>query len=141
MGVYNVPDWIRIVLLVSSVLSFVPQLHRIFTRKTSSGISTCYVLFNLISTTEQFTLAFFCIVNNFDDSDFFVHSPVNAGDWINWAQMAVLGLLWLSLFFVCLYFPSDRRDLSRKLSAIGAYIAFLPISVVPVFADVIEPGT
>jgi hypothetical protein len=37
---------------------------------------------------------------------------------------------------MCLYMPSDYRDGSVKF-AIGAYVAFLIISVVPVFADAI----
>jgi hypothetical protein len=36
--------------------------------------------------------------------------------------------------------PSDHRDGSAKF-AISAYIAFLLISVVPVFTDAVEPGT
>jgi uncharacterized protein with PQ loop repeat len=112
MAIHNVPNWIRmhvsnprlvsltilmppILLLILNVLSFVPQLTRTLSRKASSGISTYYVLFNLISTTEQFVLAFFYIVNDFDNSDFFVHNPINAGDWINLAQTAVVAIFWL----------------------------------------------
>ncbi|KAF1841897.1 uncharacterized protein K460DRAFT_358591 [Cucurbitaria berberidis CBS 394.84] len=140
MAYYNVPNWIRIILLLSSVLSFAPQLRRTISRKTSSGISTFYLLFNLISTTEQFALAFFFIVDNFEQPDVFVHRPINAGDWINLAQTTVVAILWLTLFCVCLYLPSDRR-VGSVVFAIGAYIAFLLISVVPVFADAIVPGT
>jgi uncharacterized protein with PQ loop repeat len=82
---------------VLSVLSFVPQFRRTIARKRSSGISTYYVLFNLISATEQFVLAFFYVVNDFDRSDFFVHRSVNAGDWINLVQTAVVAVLWLVL--------------------------------------------
>jgi hypothetical protein len=42
-------------------------------------------------------------------------------------------------FIVCLYLPSEHRDGSVKF-AIGAYVAFLVISVIPVFADAISPG-
>ena len=31
-----------------------------------------------------------------EDSDFFVHHPRNAGDWINLAQMCVVVVLWLT---------------------------------------------
>jgi hypothetical protein len=54
------------------------------------------LLFNLISATEQFALAFFFIVNYTEDSDFFVHHPRNAGDWINLVQMSVVAVLWLT---------------------------------------------
>lgn len=79
------------------MLSFVPQICRTVARRQSSGISTYYILFNLISATEQFALAFFFVVNNFEEPDFFVHSPVNAGDWMNLVQTAVITLLWLAL--------------------------------------------
>jgi uncharacterized protein with PQ loop repeat len=62
-----------------SLLSFVPQLHRTSSRKSSSGISVYYTLFNLISATEQFALAFFLVVNHIDDPEMFVHAPVNTG--------------------------------------------------------------
>jgi uncharacterized protein with PQ loop repeat len=84
-------------LLVTSVFSFAPQLNRTISGRNSTGISTFYLLFNLISTTEQFALTFFYIVNHLDDPDFFVHSPINAGDWINLAQTAVVVVLWLTL--------------------------------------------
>jgi hypothetical protein len=40
---------------------------------------------------------------------------------------------------VCLYLPSEHRGFSVKFAAVGTYIAFLLISVVPVFADAINP--
>jgi hypothetical protein len=82
-------------LLLASAMSFGPQLHHTFSRRDSTGISTFYVLFNLISATEQFALTFF-FVNYAEDSDFFVHHPRNAGDWINLAQMSVVVVLWLT---------------------------------------------
>jgi len=85
------------ILLAASLLAFALQLTRTVSRRNSTGISTLYVLFNLISTTEQFALAFFYIVNHFEDPDFFVHSPVNAGDWINLVQTNVVFILWLTL--------------------------------------------
>jgi uncharacterized protein with PQ loop repeat len=83
-------------LLIASAISFIPQLHRTISKRESTGISTFYLLFNLISATEQFALAFFFIVNYTEDSDFFVHHPKNAGDWINLVQMSVVAVLWLT---------------------------------------------
>jgi uncharacterized protein with PQ loop repeat len=85
------------ILLILSVLSFVPQLHRTISQKNSSGISVYYVLFTLISTTEQFALAFFYTVNHIEEPDMFVHLPVNTGDWLNLAQTAIVALIWLIL--------------------------------------------
>jgi uncharacterized protein with PQ loop repeat len=84
-------------LLAASLLSFAPQFNRIVSKRNSTGISTFYVLFSLISTTEQFALTFFYIVNHFEDPEFFVHSPVISGDWINLVQMTVVIILWLTL--------------------------------------------
>ncbi|KAH4412192.1 hypothetical protein HBH92_108640 [Parastagonospora nodorum] len=134
MAILDVPNWVRILLLITSAISFIPQLLRTISRKNSTGISSFYVLFNLISTTEQFALTFFFIMNYPKDSDFFVHNPKNAGDWINFAQMSVIVVLWLTYFVVCLYLPSDHRDCSVKI-AIGTYITFLLVSVIPVFSD------
>ncbi|KAF2268064.1 hypothetical protein CC78DRAFT_530455 [Lojkania enalia] len=139
MSLPSVPNWLRIILLILSFLSFLPQLLRVFSRKDSSGISTYYMLFNLISMTEQFTLAFFFIVNNIDNPDFFVHNPINAGDWLNLAQLAVVLSLWLILCIACLYFPSDHRDASKRF-VLGVYFAFLLISIVPIFTDAVSPG-
>ena len=83
-------------LILASAMSFGTQLHRTMSKKYSTGISTLYVLFNLISATEQFALTFFFVVNYVEDSDFFVHHPRNAGDWINLAQMTVVVMLWLT---------------------------------------------
>ncbi|KAH7392463.1 hypothetical protein DE146DRAFT_141843 [Phaeosphaeria sp. MPI-PUGE-AT-0046c] len=121
-------------LLFASAMSFGPQLHRTISRKNSTGMSTIYVLFNLISATEQFALTFFYIVNYGENSDFFVHHPRNAGDWINLAQMSVVLGLWLTCFIVCLYLPSNHRDCGVRV-AIGTYIAFLFVSIIPVLSD------
>jgi hypothetical protein len=44
-------------------------------------------------------------------------------------------LIHLCSFVVCLYLPSDHRDCSVKV-AIGTYIAFLLVSVIPILNDV-----
>ena len=40
-------------LSILTALSFLPQLHRIGTQKTSKGVSTDYVFWNLLCATEQ----------------------------------------------------------------------------------------
>jgi hypothetical protein len=85
------------VLLLLSLPKFIPQFHRTVSRKISSGISTYYTLFNLISATEQFSLAFFFIVNHIESPEFFVHDPVDTGDWLNLMQTIVVASLWLIL--------------------------------------------
>lgn len=80
-----------------TVISFLPQLGRLWLRKDSSGISLHYALYNLISTTEQFTIAFFYLVNDADDAEFFVSRPRTTGDWLNLCQLTLAWMLWLTL--------------------------------------------
>ncbi|KAF2844699.1 hypothetical protein T440DRAFT_473173 [Plenodomus tracheiphilus IPT5] len=48
--------------------------------------------------------------------------------------MSVVVVLWLTYFITCLYLPSDHRDCGLRV-AIGTYITFLLVSVIPVFSD------
>ncbi|KAJ9299780.1 hypothetical protein DTO271G3_2664 [Paecilomyces variotii] len=94
------PNWLRGILLFLTIASFIPQLHRIQTKKTSTGLSLFYILFNLLSTTEQFTLGFFITVNARGESrdlHFFAHNPRTLGDWLNLAQLSVDWVMFLLL--------------------------------------------
>jgi hypothetical protein len=87
------------ILLVATILSFVPQLRLLLLRRDSSGLSLYYVLFNLVVSTELFTMAFFWVVNaNVVDprsgSEVFARRPPNTGDWINLAQLTAVWVLW-----------------------------------------------
>lgn len=86
-------------MLLLSAVSFAPQLGRLYSRGDSSGISRYYVLFNLISATEQLTLALALVVNTDDGggSDFFLHRPLTLGDRLNIAQLAAVWLLSLAV--------------------------------------------
>ncbi|KAI9733211.1 MAG: hypothetical protein M1818_007329 [Claussenomyces sp. TS43310] len=135
-----VPNWLRVILCILSFASFFPQLHRIWTRKDSAGISPYYVLFNLVSATEQFTLGFFYLVNYFEDSDFFIHNPRTTGDWLNLAQLLVIWIMSLTLFVACLHYsPVPDVPKGLRVRVLAIYVSFLLISVVPVFVDAISP--
>jgi hypothetical protein len=153
-------------LIILSFISFLPQLRLLVQRRTSSGISLYYVLFNLISATEQFTISFLFTVTQSEESDVFVETPPNTGDWLNLVQFTVVWILWLAMyvclpqemffrkggsaravkanrskihrFALCLYFPSDRYNAPRRSTVIAIYISFLLISVVPVFVAAIQ---
>lgn len=79
------------ILLFLSLVSFIPQYHRILSRRDCSGICLHYVLFNLIAVTEQFALGLHYIVDNVEVSDTIVSSPPTVGDWLNLWQ---LGVVW-----------------------------------------------
>lgn len=84
------------VLSILSVLSFTPQLRRIFTSKDSTGISHYYVLFNLVSATEQFMFGLIYIVESNQPGNF-IDEPRSLGDWLNLVQFAVVWLMFLLL--------------------------------------------
>jgi hypothetical protein len=50
------------ILLVASILSFIPQLRLLLVRRDSSGLSLCYVLLNLLVSIELVTVAAFFVV-------------------------------------------------------------------------------
>jgi hypothetical protein len=51
-------------------------------------------------------MTFVLVVNHFENPDIFVHSPENAGDWINLVQMSVVLVLWLILSVASYLFTS-----------------------------------
>ncbi|KAE8418694.1 hypothetical protein BDV36DRAFT_282779 [Aspergillus pseudocaelatus] len=79
------------------------------------GLSLSYILCNLISVIEQFTLLFFLLVNQTEYTDIIQKTT---RDWINLAQLAAV-----------------RK---YKVSASIIYIALLLVSIVPVVADTIN---
>ncbi|GAP90755.1 hypothetical protein SAMD00023353_5200940 [Rosellinia necatrix] len=137
MAPYNMPNWLRILLLILTCVSFAPQLHRLVRRRgDASGISLQYVLLNLASATELFALGFLVVADSPEPSDIFAHDPREAGDWINLANFAVVWALWLVILLVCVvYHWRHNRPAARAV--VAAYTALLAISVVPVFADAI----
>ena len=82
-------------MLILSVASFLPQLRLLVQRGNTAGISLYYLLFNVISATEQFAISFYFIVNRVDHSDVFTHDPPTVGDWLNLAQTTVVFIAWL----------------------------------------------
>jgi hypothetical protein len=85
------------VLLVLSFASFLPQLQLLWLRRDSSGISLCYVLFNLVVATELFTIDL-SILTSAEGGEIFVHSPASTGDWLNLAQFGTVWLMWALMY-------------------------------------------
>ncbi|CAI4218833.1 unnamed protein product [Parascedosporium putredinis] len=58
-------------LLVATIATYIPQYRRIRKRRDATGISTWYLVFTTIATTEQFALLLVLSVMNVpDDYDF-----------------------------------------------------------------------
>ncbi|KAL2136163.1 hypothetical protein VTI74DRAFT_5216 [Chaetomium olivicolor] len=133
------PNVARIILLVASILSFIPQLRLLLVRRDSSGISLYYVLLNLLVSTELFTLAAFFVVTLADvGSDVFVNEPPDTSDWINLAQLTVICVLWLLTFALTIIF-SPKGNGRYIAAAIAIYISYLLISVVPLVVNAATP--
>ncbi|KAH6720755.1 hypothetical protein BKA61DRAFT_570403 [Leptodontidium sp. MPI-SDFR-AT-0119] len=133
MPVYN---WLRIMLSISSLLSFIPQIKHITNKKSSVDISLTYVLLITISSTEQFALGFYYIASHNNDSDFFVSDPRNLGDWLNLAQLAIVWVMSLLVFATCLFYAPNTAPRTR---VVALYTSFLAISVIPLLIDVLTP--
>ncbi|KAL3263330.1 hypothetical protein ABHI18_001867 [Aspergillus niger] len=163
------PNWLREVLLGLEITVFLPQIWRIWSQKTSTGLSLLYIFFNLLSATERFTNAFFGTVNwtiaGANAPGFFVHDPRTIGDWLNLVQLGVDWVLLLLLlrlvpfstvrapptrtltengpsFILCLTNPPPHyrsQAHTRILSAI-LYTTFALISIIPLFIDALFPS-
>lgn len=104
---------IRRALTVLTALSFLPQLHRIWTQKTSKGISTDYIFWNLLCATEQFKFfVYILIAKNPEQNIPLVYDPPTFGDRLNMYQTAVV---WLS-FFTLSVMPDPRLQLQSSKS-------------------------
>ena len=85
------------IVLILSVISFIPQYRHILSRGDCNGISLYYILFNLISATEQFTFGLHFVVDNMEVMDSIIGTPPTTGDWLNFAQFTVVWLCHLAL--------------------------------------------
>jgi hypothetical protein len=86
------------ILLILTVGSFLPQILRFQTKQTTNGVSSLYVLWNLIQATEQFTIYIYAIFTEGEpDGSMFLHSPPSAGDRFSLWHCAVVTILFLTL--------------------------------------------
>ncbi|OHF03004.1 ATP synthase F0 [Colletotrichum orchidophilum] len=136
------PNSSRFILSILSVVSYLPQCHRLREQGHCDGLSLYYVLFNLLSATEQVTIGFFLNVNN-DGSlrpDVFVNTPATAGDWFNLGQLVVVWLCSLYLFILCFRYSSANPDrIGHRQAVMTISTLFLLFSVVPVLIDACQP--
>ncbi|KAF6815487.1 hypothetical protein CPLU01_14136 [Colletotrichum plurivorum] len=127
----TIPNWLRIVLLIFTFASFLPQIRQLWTRRDSSGISLYYVLFNLMVATQILTIDL-TVLMGVEESDVFVTKPISAGDWLNLAQFGAVWALWaLVLVASIAFYPRDEaRGVPMTVSAI--YTTYLLITLVPI---------
>ncbi|KAL4860777.1 hypothetical protein BDV12DRAFT_181122 [Aspergillus spectabilis] len=132
----ELPAWARIILIVFTTLSFLPQLHKLIASSDSSSISPYYVLSNLLLATNHFTIYLAFCVSDPSGGGVVVHNPPSTADFLNLTQVFVVWLLFSLVFVLTLtYLPSDDRPAKRNVVSI--YIAFLLISLIPQVYDII----
>ncbi|KAL3459213.1 hypothetical protein BJX64DRAFT_265232 [Aspergillus heterothallicus] len=129
------PDWLRIILSLLTIASFIPQFHLIWARKNADGISLLYVFYSLVAATEQFALnfGFIALIEPTNDK-VFVHNPRTVGDWLNFAQTLIFMALFLVFFILALWFPSKGSTPTQKRLILGTYTVYVLGAVVPLFA-------
>ncbi|KAL4788926.1 hypothetical protein BDV19DRAFT_383526 [Aspergillus venezuelensis] len=127
------PDHIRIILIVSTALSFLPQLIRLWWRRNTTGFSTGHVLLNLFAATEQLTIDLFLMVITPDPTTGeFTHEPLTTGDWLNLAQIGTGWIGFNILFVTCLSLQSTGTSIRGYIKA---YTLYLLISLLPELID------
>lgn len=152
--------------MVLSFASFLPQLQLLWLRRDSSGVSLYYVLFNLVVSTEIFTIDL-AILNSVDGGNIFVHAPATIGDWLNLAQFGTVWVMWVVMyvnpsfdterihefavvkslikscplsFITCIVFYPRGRPRTVPVSASAIYICYLLISLLPIIVVSTRPG-
>ncbi|KAI0505249.1 hypothetical protein F5B22DRAFT_530257 [Xylaria bambusicola] len=127
MTSHDMPNWIRILLLILTYVSFVPQLcHLARRRGNASGINLGYVLINLVAATELFTLILLIALE----------FPLEAGSWIDFVNLAIIWILWLAIFLICIMHHWHENCPSTS-HFIAFYAFLLIISVMPIILDAI----
>ncbi|RAH39778.1 uncharacterized protein BO95DRAFT_377204, partial [Aspergillus brunneoviolaceus CBS 621.78] len=122
------------ILIVLTILSFAPQLHALWSKKSSTGISLGYVLANLLVVTEDLTKEVYLSINVPEAAaGTFKHDPFSAGDWLNFVQDLVTWALFLILFILCVRL---RRPGSDTGPYRNLYILALLVSLIPELIDI-----
>ncbi|KAL4928302.1 uncharacterized protein BDV17DRAFT_291792 [Aspergillus undulatus] len=141
LGLFSTPNmaWsiiinlFSVVLTILTVASFIPQLRRICSLSSSADITIVQLLLILICATEHFTIFFLFLVNSGMPSNI-SHLPTTAGDWLNLTHVTVVWVMFFVLFCLTLHYKRRYKSCTTFLSVIF-YIAFLLISVFPLFLD------
>ncbi|KAL2820072.1 hypothetical protein BJX63DRAFT_337304 [Aspergillus granulosus] len=126
----QLPNWFRIALSFLTVLSFLPQLRRLWLTKNSAGISIYYVLFNVIVATNQFTIIFALLFTYPGGLGRFTHRPITTGDWLNFLHVSVTLLVFLAFFALTIVYRPAGDSLQKRIT-ISLYSLFLLFTIIP----------
>ncbi|CAJ2511875.1 Uu.00g075000.m01.CDS01 [Anthostomella pinea] len=126
MVAFSIPSWFRIILLVLTIVSFLPQYYRIIKRADCSGISLTYALLNAAAFTEQIAIALFGVLRF--DSD--LYRPPGVNGWVDFAQCALACVCSLGIFAAVLNLQPERRG--ARAASFVIYVVYVVIFVGPV---------
>lgn len=84
------------ILIVLTILSFLPELRRIITRKSSTDVSLYYVAFSCINATKLPAFLSWCFIFS-DQPVHIIRKPYTLGDWLNISQLAIGWFMSLAL--------------------------------------------
>ncbi|RDW83608.1 uncharacterized protein DSM5745_03934 [Aspergillus mulundensis] len=107
-------------------------------KKTTNGVSSRYILWNLIRATEPVAIFVFglCSITKTEEGAVFLHSPPSAGDWFTLWHCVVVAFVSLVLFMQVVIYS---KTWWTRIKLVLSYIAFLLVSIVPVVVDAIWP--
>ncbi|KAE9368124.1 hypothetical protein N431DRAFT_548338 [Stipitochalara longipes BDJ] len=125
------------IVLVLSLASFLPQFHRIWSRRDTSGISLNYVLFNSIIFTEHYAIGLHSIVNRTGVESNIPGTAPTADDLLDLCQHCVVWGSSLILFTMCLYFPPHHRG--PRYTVLTIHALFTILSLIPVVVECYLP--
>ncbi|PYI00402.1 hypothetical protein BO78DRAFT_438702 [Aspergillus sclerotiicarbonarius CBS 121057] len=136
---------LSVIVLILTYSTFIPQIHHVQKSKTSQGISSIYLLSNLLCTTEHLFFITSNMIYLHAISDLPIDNPIprisitlTLLDWLNFAQ--VLGIWVLSNIFVILCPAFHPRRRLRIFLIIFIYIFFLIFTLIPLFLDTVADG-
>ncbi|VUC27414.1 unnamed protein product [Clonostachys rosea] len=108
MGFHHLPVWGHITLLILTILTFGPHLYFLIRKRDSSPVSIVYILLNLVVATEQFAASYFFAIYPTNTKclicptykGIFSHTPLDVGDWLNFAHFLTVFVLWLIMYTI-----------------------------------------
>ncbi|PYI34456.1 hypothetical protein BP00DRAFT_484769 [Aspergillus indologenus CBS 114.80] len=108
--------------------SFSPQIQHVWQTKDSRGISSAYLLFNLLCATEHVFLVGRSMALFWALTDI---APVSFStlDWLNLAQVLAVWVCLNVFFAICLYYRRRRAPLTLTVYALFLLITLLPLGL------------
>ncbi|KAL2855161.1 hypothetical protein BJX68DRAFT_231667 [Aspergillus pseudodeflectus] len=100
----ELPEGLKIILVLATALSLIPHLSHLWWTKTIVGLSTFFALLNGLLTTDGLFTFIRTFTRKPDEHGPFIRSPVSNEDWLNFLQRPVRFLSLLAITMVPLSF-------------------------------------